>query len=97
MMRMPNQSALQGSTISRIMTLGIAPMKGPKNGITLVAPTTALMSSASGMRSALMHTKHSTPMMALSISLPLIKPANTPFAWPQTLRKRFALGVGISA
>ena len=41
--------------------------------------------------------KQSTPMIAESISLPLIKPTNTPFALEQTLRKRSALVFGAMA
>ena len=69
-MSTPNSMATMGSTISRIITLGMAPMKGPKKGMTLVTPTTTLMSSAKGILNRLIRMKQSTPIMALSISLP---------------------------
>ena len=54
--------------------LGIAPINGPKYGITLVTPTMKLTSTAYGMLSALHPIKHSTPMMAESRILPEINP-----------------------
>ena len=45
-----NQSALMGLSIRISSVEGTAPMMGPKNGITLVMPTTAETSSALGNR-----------------------------------------------
>ena len=58
------------------MVLGMAPMYGPKNGMTLVTPTITLMSATYGMRSIRQHTKQIAPIMSESMILPLIKPPN---------------------
>ena len=47
--KMVNHSALHGLTISRIIILGMAPINGPKNGMTFVMPMTTLMSSGKGI------------------------------------------------
>lgn len=41
-----NCNVVIGETMSRINALGIAPTKGPKNGITFVTPTKTLIKSA---------------------------------------------------
>lgn len=83
-----------GSTISRIITQGTAPMIGPKKGITLVTPMTTAMRMLYGICRIRLRTKQSTPMIALSMSLPLIKPTNTLFAWLHTLKNQLAFSVG---
>ena len=63
-----------------IMIQGTAPMIGPKNGITLVTPTTTATSMENGIWKIRLRIKQSTPIIALSIIFPLIKPTNTLFA-----------------
>ena len=65
---------LNGSSIMMIKMLGIAPMKGPKYGITLVTPTMKLTSTVYGIRKMEHPTKQRTPMIAESKILPEINP-----------------------
>ncbi|CUO09211.1 Uncharacterised protein [Flavonifractor plautii] len=94
MTKAKNRRAAQGSTITRIIRQGMAPMIGPKKGIMLVTPTTTLTSMGYGMRKIKQRIKQSTPMMAESISLPLIKPTNTRLACPHTPRSQSARRLG---
>ncbi len=73
---MMNLRAAMGSTMRSRMTDGIAPMKGPKNGMMFVTPTITLMSMAMGRRRIDMETKHRRPMMRESMTLPLMNPPN---------------------
>ena len=84
MTKAKNRRAAQGSTITRINRQGMAPMMGPKKGITLVTPTVTLTSMGYGIWKMAHRMKQSTPMMAESMILPLIKPTNTRLAWPHT-------------
>ena len=53
---------------------GIAPMNGPKKGITLVIPTTTLIRTVRGNPKTVMAIKHIIPMIMESMIFPLIKP-----------------------
>ena len=76
MMRMiiPNFSAAIGSTMSKMIMEGIAPIKGPKNGMMFVTPTTTLMSIVIGISNIVSTTKQRMPIIAESMIFPLIKP-----------------------
>ena len=69
-----NFNAATGSMISRIIPDGMAPIKGPKNGMILVTPTTTLTSIGNGSPRRLMAAKQSMPIIMESIILPLINP-----------------------
>ena len=71
--KIANQSACQGSTIRRIRIEGIAPRKGPKNGITLVQPTIKLISIVNSNPIMLIPKKQRIPIISESRSFPLIK------------------------
>ena len=62
------------STTNIKMEQGIAPKKGPKNGITLVTPITTLTSAAYGNCNRDVPQKHKQPIIIESITLPMIKP-----------------------
>lgn len=65
-----------GLIIRTISADGIAPIKGPKNGIILVMPTKTLISKAYGILQSDVTMKQSIPMIMESIILPLINPLN---------------------
>ena len=58
---------------------------------------TTLMSTENSIRRSEVRKKHSTPMMALSRILPLMKPEKMPLAWAHTVMSRLALPVGRTA
>ena len=74
-----NFTADIGSMMSNIIPDGTAPMKGPKNGIILVTPTTTLTSIGSGSPKRFMAIKHIMPIIMESMILPLIKPPKVSF------------------
>ena len=53
---------------------GMAPIKGPKKGMTLVTPMMTAKRAGYGKLKRLQHTSAMIPMMRESSSLPLIKP-----------------------
>ena len=63
---------LIGSAISTIKKQGIAPMIGPKNGITFVTPTITLISTAYGRLSIVETINIINPIISESSILPLI-------------------------
>ena len=72
------------------IALGIAPMYGPKTGMTFVTPTIVAMSTGYGRRRMLMPMKHSTPMMSESKILPRINPPKMRLARRDSCRMRSA-------
>ena len=76
MINSKNITPFDGLSSMMSMVLGMAPMYGPKNGMTLVTPTITLTSATYGMRSIRQHTKQIAPIMSESMILPLIKPPN---------------------
>ena len=64
--------------VSRIRTKdGIAPINGPKNGITFVTPTMTETSIVYGIFIKLRQKKQSQPMMRESMILPTMNPPKT--------------------
>ena len=63
-----------GSTKRIKIVLGIAPIKGPKNGIIFVTPTIVLISTGYGIFIIDTQIKQRIPIMRESSNLPLIKP-----------------------
>ena len=61
--------------------LGIAPIYGPKNGITLVTPTITLTNIVYGIFKNDSPIKQSTPIIAESIILPIRNPPNISLAF----------------
>ena len=57
-----------------IIADGLAPIKGPKNGMILVTPIMVLTHIVYGRFRMLIKIKQSTPIIAESMSLPLMKP-----------------------
>ena len=60
-------------------TDGIAPMNGPKKGITLVMPTITLIIRAKGILHIVITMKVSTPMMKESMIRPTMNPMKVSF------------------
>ena len=65
--RITKYNACFGSTINTRKVLGIAPIYGPKNGITLVTPTITLTKSAYGVPIILVHMKQIIPIIMESM------------------------------
>ena len=76
---------------------GMAPRKGPKNGIILVTPIITLINTLNGVPIMLVHTKHRIPMIRESKILPTKKPPNVLFEKRTLLIKRLAASKGINA
>ena len=70
-----------GFTISISSADGIAPINGPKNGMIFVIPTIQLISSGYSQPNSVMLIKQSTPIIAESISLPLMNPPKVLFVY----------------
>ncbi len=71
-----------GFSSRRMNTEGIAPMNGPKNGMTLVTPTIRLIMSANGISQILRTMYVSTPMMNESMIRPTMNPMKVSFTMP---------------
>ena len=56
------------------IALGIAPIYGPKNGITFVTPTITLTSNVYGIFNILSPIKHNIPIITESIIFPMMNP-----------------------
>ena len=70
-----------GSEMSSSSAEGIAPIKGPKNGITFVTPTITLMSTEYSSFMSFIATKHIIPMIKESSIFPLINPLRELFVF----------------
>ena len=68
--RMTNSSACSGLTNSRMITLGTAPIKGPKMGMMLHTPISTAITGAKSMPRIDMTINSTTPTTAESITLP---------------------------
>ena len=73
-MKMTKYRHFRGLTSRISSAQGMAPMKGPKNGMMLVTPMITANSIGYGNRNRLQHTRAIMPMIRESTSLPLINP-----------------------
>ena len=80
-----------GSTIKINIAVGIAPINGPKYGITFVTPTNTLTKSAYGILNILTPIKHNIPIIAESIILPIINPLKIELLFLNICNVKFAL------
>ena len=92
-----NHSALIGASIRMIKNDGMAPINGPKYGMTFVTPTITETSIALGMPSSDIPMKHRIPMIRESRIFPPIKPPNTWFASAARSRIQSAFFFGRTA
>ena len=73
---MINHIVFEGSTRSIMIADGIAPINGPKNGITFVSHTITVINAVLGIRSSVIDIKQIMPIIMESSIFPLIKPPN---------------------